>query len=184
MHKGTKRLETPRLILRPFHEGDEVEMYNNWCSDKRVAKYTTWYAHESVENAKQFLEYLLGQNEHKSSYNWGIEFEGKLIGSINVCTIDESTDVCGIAYCLGYDYWGKGMMTEACKRVVEFLFNEVGCHKVIASCDCGNVGSSRVMKKIGMKHEGSLKEEVLRKDGSYGDHELYGILRSEYSYKG
>lgn len=179
-HKGTVTLNTKRLVLRKFQVGDEEAMYHNWCSDARVAKYTTWYAHQSIEDTRGFLKYLLEQNTYDNSYNWGIELEGQLIGNINVCMIDEAVGLCGIGYCLAYDYWGKGITTEACRAVVDFLFNEVGCHKVIASHDCANVGSGKVMKKVGMKHEGSLKEQVLRKDGSYGDHELYGILKKDY----
>lgn len=54
-HKGTKILETKRLILRKFKEEDAIDMYNNWASDSEVTKYLTWSAHSSVETSKGFL---------------------------------------------------------------------------------------------------------------------------------
>lgn len=179
-HKGTVDLKTERLILRRFRDGDAHEMYNNWCNDERVARYTTWYAHKSIEDTKQFLEFLLNQYQYNNNYNWAIEMDGQLIGNISICEINENTDLCGVGYCLGYNYWGKGIITEACKVVVDFLFNEIGCRKIIAGHDSANVGSGIVMQKIGMKHEGSLNEHILRKDGSYGDDELYGLLKKDY----
>lgn len=179
-HKGNKKLITKRLILRSFREEDAGRMFDTWCNDKRVAKFTTWYAHNNLNDTKMFLQFLLNQNSSIRNYNWAIELDGALIGSVNVCEINEDIDLCGIAYCLGYDYWGKGFITEACKAVIEFLFNEVNCRKVVASYDNFNIGSGVVMRKVGMKHEGTLKEQVLRKDGSFGDIELYGVLKKEY----
>ena len=182
-HKGTKTLVTNRLVLRKFREGDAESMFNNWCSDNKVAKFTTWYAHNSIEDTKAFLKFLLTQNISEKNYNWAIEMNGELIGSINVCEIDEDTDLCGIAYCLGYDYWRKGIITEGCKTVIGFLFNEINCRRIIASYDSLNIGSGEVMRKIGMSHEGTLREHILRKDGSFGDIELYGILKKDYQLK-
>ena len=108
---------------------------------------------------------------------------GKLIGSINVREINEDIDLCVIGYCLGYDYWRKGIITEASKEVINFLFNEVGCRRIIATHDSDNVSSGMVMKKIGMKYEGTLKENILRKDGSFGDYVMYGLLKKDYYCK-
>jgi len=182
-HKGTVNLYTKRLVLRRFKDSDAHEMYNNWCSDERVARYTTWYAHKSVEQTKQFLEFLLNQYQNNNNYCWAIEMDGKILGDVTVCEICENTDLCGIGYCLGYSYWGKGIATEATKAVVEFLFEEIGCRRIIAGHDGANIGSGIVMQNIGMKHEGSLKEHILRKDSSYGDDELYGLLKKDYQSK-
>lgn len=182
-HKGTITLYTERLVLRPFKDSDVNEMYDNWCSDESVAKYTTWYAHKSVDDTKQFLDFLLNQNKSKNNYDWAIEMNGKVIGSINVCEINEAIDLCGIGYCLGYDYWRKGIIIEASKEVIKFLFNEVGFRRIIATHDSENVSSGMVMPKIGMKYEGTLKENILCKDGSFGDHVMYGLLKKDYYCK-
>lgn len=102
-HKGTIELKTERLVLRKYREGEEQIMFDTWTSDERVAKYTTWYAHQNVSETKMFLEYVLNQNS-LSDYNWIIELQGKPIGSINVVHTDELSELCGLGYNIGYDF--------------------------------------------------------------------------------
>ena len=45
-HKGTQRIETPRLILRRAIWEDAQAMFNNWASDPEVTKFLTWPPHE------------------------------------------------------------------------------------------------------------------------------------------
>ena len=83
----------------------------------------------------------------------------------------------------------KGSKRLIAKRLVLRSFREedeesmfgTWCNdKRVASHNNLNIGSGEVMKKIGMKHEGTLREQILRKDGSFGDTELYGVLKKEY----
>ena len=178
-HQGTVKLETERLILREYREGEEQIMFDNWTCDERVAKYTKWFVHQNVSEAKLFLDYILSKNS-PSDYNWIIELDGIPIGSINVVESDDEAEVCGLGYNIGYDFWNKGYMTEAAKAVIGYLFCMVGYRKIVASCDSQNPGSENVMKHLGMKKEGILREHIKRKDGSFGDVFQYGLLRSEY----
>lgn len=178
-HKGTKDIKTDRLYLRKFQIGDAEEIYATWTNDERVAKYTSWYAHKNIEETKAYIEYMISKTE-LSDYNWVIELSGKVIGSINVCYSNANLEIAGIAYVLGYGYWGNGYMTEAVKAVIGFLFNEVNYRKIIAGCDSENIGSSKVMEKVGMKQEAILREHIKRKDGTWGDDFQYGLLRREF----
>lgn len=53
-HQGTVKLETERLILREYREGEEQIMFDNWTCDERVAKYTKWFVHQNVSETKLF----------------------------------------------------------------------------------------------------------------------------------
>ena len=55
-HKGTKRIETERLVLRPFREGDEKPAFHNWTSDPEETKFLTWEPHENVEITRQIVD--------------------------------------------------------------------------------------------------------------------------------
>ena len=178
-HKGTVDIKTDRLLLRKFQTSDAEEIFATWTSDERVAKYTSWYAHHSVEDTKAYVGYMASKNE-MSDYNWIIEFDNNIIGSINVCYSDEYLGIAGISYVLGYEYWGKGYITEATKTVIRFLFNDVNYRKIIAGCDSENIGSSKVMEKVGMKREAVLREHIKRKDGTWGDDFQYCILKKEF----
>lgn len=178
-HCGTIDIQTERLLLRKFKKSDVEDMFCNWTSDERVAKYTTWFAHASIDDSRMFLEYILSQDKI-SDYNWAIQLGDKVIGSINVCYSDDNLEICGIAYSLSYTYWGKGYMTEAAKAVVDFLFNKVNYRKIIAGCDSANIGSSKVLEHIGMKCEACLRGQLKRKDGSFGDDLQYGLFKDEF----
>lgn len=178
-HKGTMEINTNRLRLRKFQPDDAEEIFAAWTSDERVAKYTSWYAHEKMEDTKAYVGYMVSRDQ-MSDYNWIIESEQKIIGSISVCYSDDDLEIAGIAYVLGYDYWGQGYITEAVKAVIRFLFDEVHYRKIIAGCDSENIGSARVLEKAGMKREAVLREHIKRKDGTWGDDLQYGLLKREF----
>lgn len=178
-HKGSIDIKTDRLLLRKFRIGDAEEIFATWTNDERVAKYTSWYAHEKIEDTRAYVEYMAGKNE-LCDYNWVIELDNKIIGSINVCYSDDCLEVAGIGYVLGYEYWGKGYTTEAVMAVIRFLFNDVNYRKIIAGCDSENAASSTVMEKVGMKREAVLREQIKRKDGTWGDDFQYGLLKKEF----
>lgn len=177
-HKGTIEIKTERLLLRKFSRNDAEHIFYTWTSDERVAQYTSWYAHGSIDDTRAYVEYMVSRNS-PSDYNWIIELDNKVIGSISVCYSDENLEIAGIAYTLGYAYWNKGYTTEAAKAVVKFLFEEVGYRKIIAGCDSKNIGSARVLEKVGMKREAVFREHIKRKDGTWGDDYQYGILKME-----
>lgn len=178
-HKGSVEIKTDRLLLRKFNVNDAEAIFSAWTSDERVAKYTSWNAHKSIEDTKAYVEYIASKAKI-SDYNWVIKLDSKIIGSINVCYSDEHLEIAGIAYVVAHDYWGKGYMTEAARAVIKFLFNDVNYRKIIAGCDSENIGSARVMEKAGMKREAVLREHIKRKDGTWGDDFQYGILKREF----
>lgn len=177
-HKGTVEIRTDRLLLRKFSLRDSEAMFYGWMNDEKVAKYTSWYAHTNIEDTRAYVNYIISL-ENDNSYNWVIELDGKAIGTINVCYSDDNSEICGIAYALSHDYWGKGIITEAFRAVAKFLFDCVNYRKIIAGCDSENVGSRRVMEKIGMKQEACLRLQIKRKDGTFGDDLQYGLFKNE-----
>lgn len=142
-----KDIVTERLILRPFKDGDANAMYNNWTYDERVAKYCRWYPHNNVSETEMFLNYC-----KSAEYCWAITLKDKdePIGCIDVVRMSED-NVPELGYVLGYDYWGKGIMTEAVKAVVaEFV--KCGFNKIEACHNIDNPASGKVMEKAGMTY--------------------------------
>ena len=72
-HKGTKIIETERLILRPFCEADGEFMFRNWAADPEVTKFLTWPAHENLQVSKQVVESWIKDNQNPKSYQWAVE---------------------------------------------------------------------------------------------------------------
>ncbi len=180
-HQGTKKLETERLILRRFKIEDYVEMYNNWACEDAVTKFLTWQTHTNQDVTKSVLADWIPKYENKDFYNWAIELkeENRLIGNISVVSLREETLSAILGYCMGSKWWGKEIMPEAGKAVLKYLFEEVGFNRIAANHDKNNPKSGRVMQKIGMTYEGTLRSAGFCNQGIIDD-VRYSILKSEW----
>ena len=144
-------LETERLKLRPFEESDAEAMYSAWASDPEVTKYLTWNAHESVDLTRAVVMQWVSQYEKPERINCAIELKetGELIGGIDVVGYlggPEGTPVIG--YCMTRKYWNRGIMTEACRCLLRYLFSR-GYSEVRIDAAVENAGSNRVIQKCG-----------------------------------
>ena len=179
-HKGTQTIYTERLVLRRFTVDDAQAMYDNWANDERVCRFLSWRPHESGEATKQLLEGWCDAYKNDTTYNWAIEFDGTVIGSISVVEIKERHERAELGYCMGYAYWNKGIMSEAAKAVIDYLFMEVGVNRIDISHAVKNPASGRVAQKCGLTYEGTKREFFKASSGEFLDVSYYGILRSEW----
>ena len=99
-HKGTVRLETERLILRPFTPEDALPMFRNWASDEEVTRFLTWPAHKDVKMTSCIIADWCKSYEAPDYYQWAIELKetGEPIGSIAAVRIDDRTEAATIGY--------------------------------------------------------------------------------------
>ena len=179
-HKGTQTIETPRLVLRKAQMEDAQPMFRNWASDPEVTKFLTWPAYETAETAYPILELWIKSYEEPNFYQWMIELKeiGEPIGSISVVNQDDSVAKAEIGYCIGREWWHRGIMTEAVNAVIRFLFAEIGMNRVEAKHDRNNPRSGDVMKKCGMQYEGTPRASSRNNQGIC-DCAHYAILRSD-----
>ena len=149
-HKGTVTLETERLILRQFTSCDTEAMFNNWASSNSdIAASLGWNG-----NTFDVLDKWVDGYDSLTSYHWAIELKeiGEPIGYINVHDIDEFIDTVEIGYAIGYNFWHKGIVTEATKEVIKYLFEVVGIKKIVAKHRPENERSGGVMMNVGMTY--------------------------------
>lgn len=180
-HRGTQKIETERLILRPFRVSDAEQMFYNWASDSEVTKYLTWSPHENAAFTKKLLEDWVSHYTDESYYQWCIELKesSQAIGSIGVVKILDYIEAASMGYCIGKAYWRKGIMTEALRAVIKFLFDEVEVNRIHAAHDTDNPASGLVMKKCGMKYEGTLIQAARNQQGIC-DVAIYGLIKRDY----
>lgn len=165
MHKnrGTQVIKTERLVLRPIRESDYNDVFE-FASKEEVAKYVSWNIHKSKEDSKALCKMWASQYENGERYHWAITMGGKMIGNIEVVKI--VNDCTYLGWQVDSALWNKGIMTEAASAVRDFLFNEVGFSALYATYITENIGSGRVMQKIGMKpitaeeYYKNLEEEI------------------------
>ena len=178
-HKGTVTIETERLILRKAWMEDAEPMFRNWANDPEVTKYLTWPIHESIEVTRNLLVNWVESYQKDDYYQWMIVLKeiDEPIGSIMANTIGRAQSA-RIGYCIGKRWWHQGIMSETLKAVMDFLFDEVGYHRVEAMHDPNNPHSGGVMKKCGMKYEGTLRQADRNNQGIC-DACYYGLLKNE-----
>ena len=179
-HKGTKTLETERLILRQFTLDDAEAMYRNWANDPEVTRFMTWPPYENAEGTRKKLQQWVEEYKDPSNYTWAIVPKdlGEPIGSISVVAVVEERDIVSIGYCIGRKWWHQGLTSEAFAAVISFMFEEVGVNRLAAKHDVNNPHSGMVMKKCGMKYEGTLRSSDRNNQGIC-DASWYAILKSD-----
>ena len=181
-HKGTKIIETERLILRPFRTSDAEPMFKNWAGDREVTRFLTWNAHRSISDTEAIINLWVSQYNELSRYNWAIVPKdlGEPIGGIDVVHIYQNTDCAEIGYCIAQNSWGKGIMTEAFTAVIKYLFEEIGFNQIRAAHAVKNPASGRVMEKCGLKYEGTFRQFFRANSGELLDISYRSILKEEY----
>ena len=182
-HKGTLRLETPRLILRRFEITDMTSMYQNCWRHKSVTQWTSYAPMDCLEDvqekAEMFTENWLRYDNPKR-YSWAIveKESGQVVGRMFGMRPDDRTEQVELAYELGPDWWSKGLMTEAVQVTLTFFLEQVGMNRVFAYHAAENPASGRVMQKCGMVYEGTLRRAGKCNRGII-DMVCYSILASD-----
>ena len=175
-HKGTKTIETDRLILRPFTMEDAEPMFRNWASDDEVTRYLSWQSHRTVEETKSIISGWV--NCGIGHYKWAITLKSngnEPIGSLCITKIDEKTRMAHFGFALGRAWWNRGIMSEALTAVIDYLFDEVGFNRIESRHDVENIGSGAVMRKCSMTYEGRSRQSH-RSNLGLRDMDNYAIL--------
>lgn len=181
-HLGTQILETERLVLRPLQITDAQMMFDNWATDPEVTRYVTWEPYTSVEQVLARLKLRVAYYEEtKAFYDWGIVLKEsqELIGTFSIVNISEQDEAVELGYCIGQLWWGQGIVAEAGRAVLAFVFHELGCHRAHACFDVRNPASGEVMKKLGMTYEGTFRE-ARKVKGEFVTISQYSILSKEF----
>lgn len=173
-------LETMRLILEPFKESDLQDIFA-YVSHPDVPRYVPWQVHKTIEDSRVFYDFIQQSTRAIRGYLFYVfairlKESGRVIGSID---FKNTSPLCGqIDYALGYEYWNKGIMAEAAMAIREWAFaNLPEMVRLQAFCAFENIGSSRVMEKIGMSKEGVRKKAFVLK-GVPVDVADYALIRS------
>jgi len=174
------RLETPRLILRRFEISDAEEMYANWANDPEVTRYMIWTTHPNVEHSREILSKWVEGYRDNTCFNWAIEFkpEKTLVGSVGGDFMDPL--IFSFGYCLSRAYWGRGIVPEAARAMIAYVFDNTNVNRIEAFHDPENSKSGRVMQKCGMILEGTLRQCLFTSNRGISDRVTYSILREDY----
>lgn len=176
-----KRLETERLILRPWRVEDAEDLYV-YASTPKVGPMAGWKPHENFEESKKILAMFMKEED-----TWALELKEThhVIGSVGLheskragFSYDRE-----IGYVISEDCWGQGLAVEAVKAVLAYAFDELEMETLLAAHFSFNSQSKRVIEKLGFEHQMHLAEACVRFDGVVLDDEIYSMTREQYLLK-
>lgn len=144
------RLETERLILRPWSEEDAQDLYV-YAKDPQVGPIAGWPPHTSVENSLEIIKNVLSAKE---TYAVVLKEEQKAVGSIGLMTgsasnLDIPDEEGEIGYWIGVPFWGQGLIPEAVGEMLRYGFEDLHLEKIWCGYFDGNIKSKRVQEKCG-----------------------------------
>lgn len=174
-------METERLKLRPFELSD-AKRVQDLAGDYEIARTTLHVPHPYPDGAAEIWIQSLHEAADKGrAYGFAVtrKSDGELLGVVSL-GITKEYQRAELAYWMGRSYWGQGYTTEAASQLVEFGFNDLSLNRIFAFAFTDNPASTRVMEKIGMKYEGTLRQHV-SKWGEFKDFATYGCMKSEWA---
>lgn len=174
-----KSIETERLILRPWSLNDVDDLYD-YAKNPNVGPHGGWKPHANREESLEILQTLFLEK-----YDcWAMELKenNKLIGSIAYETDTKRPDINSreLGYAMSEDYWGRGLMTEAAKAVIEYGFQEMNLDIISVYRNPFNKRSGRVIDKCGFTFEGTLRHANKIFDGTIRDVNCYSMTKEEF----
>ena len=155
MSSAERRLETERLILRPWRD-DDLDGFAAMNADREVMRYIGEGRALDREGSASFLDRLREAWSAHGFGRWAIErradaaFAG-FCGVGFVSWAPELADEPEIGWRLPRPMWGQGYATEAAIASRDDFFATTSYDHIISLADPGNVASIRIMRKIGMR---------------------------------
>ena len=175
-------IQTDRLILRSFKE-DDFEAVHSYASNAENTAYMLFGPNQE-EDTRAFIKRAIVSNFKDPIDNYTIAAELKETGQlIGACDLYMKGDEPEVGWIVHKDFWGKGYGTEMGRALLKLGFEEHNLRRIIARCDVENIGSSRVMEKIGMRREGVFREYRRTRPGSdklYRDELVCAILKDDW----
>lgn len=134
---------------------------------------------QSVEDTRTFMKETRLQFANDEALTTGIWYQGQIVGTISLHALDWIDRKVEVGYWLSADQQGKGLMTKACRTLVNYAFEEYQLNRVEIHCATGNTRSRAIPERLGFTQEGILRQSEWMYD-HYLDMVIYGMLASEW----
>jgi len=176
------RIETERLILRPWEKKDATALYA-YAKNPNVGPHAGWKPHKDATESREIITEIFLKN-----MCWCVteKATGRVIGNIG---LEDDIRRPGLGskelgYSLDEEFWGRGIMTEAAKKLIVYGFEELKLNVMSINTSESNFRSQSVIDKCGFHFEGVLRNSSKEYDGTPRNLRVYSMLRSEYeAYK-
>lgn len=173
--------QTDRLIIRQLDNND-ADILFNYRSNAIENKYQGWIP-EKIDDVYDFINNKISSTINISGTWFQLSIIHKedtiLIGDIGLHFINTDNKQVEIGFTLSKDYQGKGFATEALKEIIDYLFNQLNKHRIIASIDPRNNKSIKLLERLGFRKEAHFKKSLYMHN-EWVDDVIYAILKEEW----
>lgn len=168
---------TERLVIKPVAVSDTEEIHK-YAGDKEIDM-MLFLPNDNIEQTIEFTKNAVREwaKENPSVREFVMLYNGKIIGGIDLETVDESAYEIG--WVISKDHRNNGFVTEAGKALVGYAFEVLSAKRVIAYCDVRNKASEKVMQKLGMTLADNIGTRFYEKTGVTAGELMYCIDRQE-----
>jgi ribosomal-protein-alanine N-acetyltransferase len=148
--------ETERLWLEPLRRSHAEELFD-LLSDERLYRFIPKEPPETLASLAARFQRLEGRAPPSGDDQWlnwvvRLKSEGTCVGRVEVTAHPDRS--AHLAYEIGAPYWGRGLAVEACRRILEALFEGLGTTRVVAEVDTRNAASIRLLERLGFQRTG------------------------------
>ncbi len=176
-------LETPRLLLRELRPEDADDALRYYADVELMRYYDA-----PMTTREQVLESFARHRQRflrDEALRWGITLrdEGRVIGTCGYMRDQPPGDGAHwraeVSYVLARSYWNRGIATEAVAAIIRYGFEHYRLHRIEAHVVTVNAASERVLRKLGFREEGYLRESYFS-GGRFLDERLFALLKSDF----
>lgn len=176
-------IRTKRLLIREFLANDREQLLAIVRDPSQIEHMLL--SLETEQQLDEFLSMVLSSIDVEQRLQWHFAvadlITGQYLGSCCLMIEPGSTSSAELGYWFLREAWGRGYATESSAAMLAFGFRSIGLHRVWGKCHVRNAASAKVMEKLGMVYEGTLREHAWLRD-HYRSSRIYGMLESEYVF--
>ena len=169
------------IVIRPWREGDEISLVK-YADNEKIARNLReiFPSPYTMRDARTWIAF---NKDMLPALNMAIVLNQDVVGAVGIALKEDiSRKNAEIGYWVGEPYWGKGIATEAVRRMVEYTFENYDVTRIYASTFDFNTASRKVLQKAGFRHEATLRK-ALFKDGRYYDEIIMSLLKEDYLHE-
>ena len=170
------------INLRRLRRSDAGSI-QKYANDPAVARFLPLLPHPyGMSDAREWINLTHRTFRDNTAYHFGIENgeSGEIIGMMSLRNINRNDLNAEVGYFVARKFWGRGIATEALRLILRFSFEQVGLYRVYAVVHDENIGSVRILEKLGFTREGVWRK-ASRMGKRWHDVYAYGILKDEFS---
>ena len=177
---GTRRLETSRLLLRPFISADAEDAFEGLFGAWDVMRMSGIPRLESEKETADLLKSWEREYKNPRFFRWAVT-QKKDDQPIGMLFLEPAGDdsVGQLFFALAEPWRRRGLMTEAVREAVSFAFKKAGFRRIQAMHDAAESNPGGVLRRAGLMYEG-LARQLKNVDGKAIDCHLYGITQRDF----